>query len=285
MNITELERLLYSFYEISGMKISILDRRLHTVLMMQGTEEDFCSYIHRSPKCLDCCLQSDTEALKKAEQMGGLYTFTCPFGILEAIAPIKLGGTVIAYLFTALGVDKNSDNDIRAVDFAQRLAPNLSREVLERYMERVEKSNLSHFEAYAYMLPIMAQYIESNELMSDAEQSLGQLIKNYINNNLSRKITLADLSLSLHCSTVTLTEHFKREFGTTIMSYVTERRMEQAERLLLGDMPVLEVALACGFSDVEYFSRCFKSIHTLSPVAWRKEQRLNSEKTRKGSDI
>ena len=92
--------------------------------------------------------------------------------------------------------------------------------------------------------------------------------------NLSSKITLNDIARALHCSTVTLTEHFKAEFGITIMEYVTKKRMELAERLLLTtDEPLREVAGLSGFSDVEYFSRTFKRFYGTSPAAWRKEEK------------
>ena len=90
-------------------------------------------------------------------------------------------------------------------------------------------------------------------------------------NNLTRKLTLADIAWNLHCSTVTLTEHFKAEFGITIMDYVTKKRMELAEKILLAtDEPLREVSSRVGFSDVEYFSRTFKRYHGTSPAAWRK---------------
>ena len=129
-------------------------------------------------------------------------------------------------------------------------------------------------EAYADLLLIMAEYIEKNNLMSDNEQSLGQLIQSYVEKNLSGKITLADLSWNLHCSTVTLTEHFKREFGITIMQYVMQKRMEAAEAMLLkGTRSIGEIATTCGFLDMEYFSRTFKSIYGMSPSTWRRMKR------------
>ena len=96
-------------------------------------------------------------------------------------------------------------------------------------------------------------------------------VKAYVKNNLSKKITLSELSWKLHCSTVTLTEHFKKEFGITIMEYVTQKRMDKAKRLLENsDLSVREISEACGFSDIEYFSRSFKGIYKMSPSAWRK---------------
>ena len=120
------------------------------------------------------------------------------------------------------------------------------------------------------MLQVVAVYIENNNMLSYPRQSVGQMIKTYVKNNLNQKITLSDLSYSLHCSTVTLTTHFKQEFGITIMDYVTAKRMNLAEKLLLeNSYSVREIAEMCGFSDSEYFSRCFKEKHNISPLGWK----------------
>ena len=111
-------------------------------------------------------------------------------------------------------------------------------------------------------------------MLSSDTESIGRLVKYYVKNNLTRKLTLADIAWNLHCSTVTLTEHFKEEFGITIMEYVTKKRMDLAEKILVAtDEPLREVASRVGFSDVEYFSRTFKRFHGISPAAWRKANR------------
>ena len=105
--------------------------------------------------------------------------------------------------------------------------------------------------------------------------TIGQLVKSYVKNNLSKKITLSDISWKLHYSTVTLTEHFKNEYDMTIMEYVMKKRMEKASRLLHNsELSIREVAEDCGFSDNEYFSRCFKNTYGVSPVTWRKQLKI-----------
>ncbi len=272
MNIARLEKILRDFYEISGMEICLIDRKYHTLFACRHPYENFCAYIHRAPKCLEICLQSDTLELGRSAEKEELYTFVCPFGICEAIVPIRIENEVVAYLFAAMGITQGEDNDRFPVASAYRVAPNLNYELLMSSLSKMPHNSAERFSAYASVLPMMAKYIEANGLLSDSEQSIGQLAKNYINHNLSRKITLADISWNLHCSTVTLTEHFKREFGITVMQYVTEKRMKMAEKLLLTNATVIEVALQCGFSDVEYFSRCFKNRHGCSPMSWRKEK-------------
>jgi AraC-like DNA-binding protein len=123
------------------------------------------------------------------------------------------------------------------------------------------------------MMKVLAEYIANDDTLLGDYESIGQLIKRYVKNNLARKLTLNEIARNLHCSTVTLTEHFKREFGITINEYITKKRMSLAEKLLLStDKPLREVAALCGFPDVEYFSRTFKKFHDISPASWRREK-------------
>ena len=65
---------------------------------------------------------------------------------------------------------------------------------------------------------------------------------------------------------------FKSAVGTTPNRYVVLRRVERAKELLmLEGISVGEVAALCGFSDVYYFSKVFKSETGISPSRWRRE--------------
>lgn len=274
MNVPELERLLYDFYQISGMEVAILDTKYRNIISNRCPGKNFCAAVHKTPKCLDVCIQSDREHLDKVEESRRLLTYICPFGIFEAIAPIMKNGNVIAYLFFAMGIEERDGCDDYPLKKLREVSEAQDFEYLRQCIIEIPHYSRKTLEAYADLLLIMAEYIEKNNLMSDNEQSLGQLIQSYVEKNLSGKITLADLSWNLHCSTVTLTEHFKREFGITIMQYVMQKRMEAAEAMLLkGTRSIGEIATTCGFLDMEYFSRTFKSIYGMSPSTWRRMKR------------
>ncbi len=65
---------------------------------------------------------------------------------------------------------------------------------------------------------------------------------------------------------------FHKLAGMPPVAFLLERRIEKASRMLLeGERQVSEVAAACGFSDVFYFSRAFKKRRLVSPLRYRKE--------------
>ena len=271
----KLDTLIKHFYQISGMEIMLISNTFRTMIGQRCPYENLCALIHKSSVCLDICKSSDIERYEEASRTEDTLTYVCPFGITETIIPIKRNGKTVSYIFCSMGIIDGNDEEI-----AERIAhtaPGLHYDAVLDAVRAMPHLDKEHFEAYYTMLRLLAQHIELDDIALDAQPTIGQLTKKYIKTNLARKITLADLSWNLHCSTVTLTEHFKEEFGITIMDYVTRKRMELAEELLVGtDKSIKEVSMLSGFPDVEYFSRCFKKFHDVPPGEWRrlKEKKL-----------
>ncbi len=271
MNTSKIEEILQNFYEISGMDIAVLNNK-NKILARRYSGALYCSCIHRSQKCLDICIESDRCNMMKAKESGEMVSYKCPFGVHEAIMPINRNDDVIGYLFLGMGIEKNDEAKKELLENALNISPNLDKKAIEKSISGMPCHAKEKLYAYASLLPMIAEYIEANNLLTDDDMSVGQLVKGYVKNNLSNKITLSDISWHLHCSTVTLTEHFKKEFGMTIMEYVMIKKMQRAEQLLVNsDKSIREVSEACGFPSIEYFSRSFKKHSGLSPYAWRCE--------------
>lgn len=273
MKTLKIEDILQSFYEISGMDVAIVNSK-NKIIARRYSGALYCSNIHKSQKCMDMCLESDRCSLERACEMRGLYMYKCPFGIYEALMPIYKNDEIAAYVFVGMGIEDNAESAAELMSKALDVSPNLNKTQLEKSIADLPKFTKEKLDAFATLLPLIAEYIETNNLLADTDMTIGQLIKTYIKNNLAKKITLSDLSWQLHCSTVTLTEHFKKEYGITIMEYIMKKRMEKARRLLENsELSIREVAEECGFSDNEYFSRCFKESHGVSPTSWKKSQK------------
>ncbi len=274
MDMTKLYKILEDFYLISGMETSILDQDFHSIVVCRPSKETFCSVFHRAPGALDICKTSDIDHLDEVKATGTPALYTCPCGITEAIVPIIKGDSITAYIISSMGISAYEGCDLDVLNKTISLAPRMSREILLPRIKELSHLSSAQIGAYYNMLKMVAEHISNDETISSSSESIGKLVKYYVKNNLTRKLTLADIAWNLHCSTVTLTEHFKAEFGITIMEYVTNKRMELAERILIAtDEPLREVAARVGFSDVEYFSRTFKKYHGISPAAWRKKNK------------
>ncbi|MDH4584068.1 AraC family transcriptional regulator [Pseudomonas sp. BN415] len=70
-----------------------------------------------------------------------------------------------------------------------------------------------------------------------------------------------------------LIEAFRRAYGVPPHTYLLQRRVREAKRMLLGDQPPLEVALSLGFYDQAHFSGTFKRFTGVTPGQFRRAAR------------
>lgn len=133
---------------------------------------------------------------------------------------------------------------------------------------------------------------EGLELISCVYQLLNSLLKNELielratpRNTVVRKITeymenhfTEDLTVRELCSVFGYTEsHFCRKFkkstGLSPISYLTIIRLEYAGKLIKsGNESINHIASESGFSDSNYFTRCFKKHFGMSPTEYRKKR-------------
>ncbi len=97
----------------------------------------------------------------------------------------------------------------------------------------------------------------------------------YINDNFTSPITTEQLASMSHFSTGHFCNIFKETLGVSAKEYIKQLRIEKAQGLLeSSDMTATEIALCCGFSDLNYFSRTFRQKNNCTPSEYRAKSRL-----------
>ncbi len=92
----------------------------------------------------------------------------------------------------------------------------------------------------------------------------------YIDEHLARRITLAKLASVAHLSPIYFSKLFRRQTGLSPMAYLRQRRIAQAQSLLVeSDETVERIATQVGFDDPFHFSRSFRQLTGQSPSAYR----------------
>lgn len=92
----------------------------------------------------------------------------------------------------------------------------------------------------------------------------------YMEQNLAQEFTVAGMAETLLVSPRHLERLFRQYCRETPLEHLTELRMSRALHELSGtNLPVSEVAAACGFADSSYFSRVFKARYHVSPRRYR----------------
>lgn len=93
----------------------------------------------------------------------------------------------------------------------------------------------------------------------------------FLDSNYSEKITVNDISDVANLSPYYFCRLFKDTTGRSFIYYLNSLRIEKAEQLLKEtDMNITEVALACGFNDINYFSKIFKKYRNISASSLKK---------------
>ncbi len=91
----------------------------------------------------------------------------------------------------------------------------------------------------------------------------------YIQQNISQKLSLTDVSSAVHVSPSYLSHLFQKELGTTYIDYTNHLRIKHAARLLMEPSKITQVAVLSGFTDSKYFSKVFKQIMGESPKEYQ----------------
>ncbi|MCR5742331.1 MAG: AraC family transcriptional regulator [Lachnospiraceae bacterium] len=85
-----------------------------------------------------------------------------------------------------------------------------------------------------------------------------------------RPQSAADVAEELHISVSYLQHLYRDFFNTTLNADMIKGRVDHAARLLTSGMyTVSQVAVMCGYDNIEHFSRQFKKLKNVAPSRWR----------------
>ena len=101
--------------------------------------------------------------------------------------------------------------------------------------------------------------------LSRTECQALERVKAMIDADISRPVSIRDLARHGHINECSLKRAFKRAYGLPVHSYILDRRMSAARRLLELGRGVAETALCVGYGDASSFSRAFKRKYGCSP--------------------
>lgn len=95
--------------------------------------------------------------------------------------------------------------------------------------------------------------------------------KDYIDNHINLDLSLSAIAEKLYISPTYLSKMFKEEVGINFNSYVTEKKLELAKKLLLTTNESLnDIISKTGFNSANYFIKKFKERYGDSPVNYKR---------------
>nr|WP_295922709.1 AraC family transcriptional regulator [uncultured Dyadobacter sp.] len=135
----------------------------------------------------------------------------------------------------------------------------------------------------ASFLQIIDQLLDPEELVwlnvpdlisTYSTQTSGRVPKlmHYIQQNFKEDITLQQAASVAGLQIHSFCRFFKTLTNRTFSDFLNEVRIGFACKLLQqSDLPVTQIALESGYTNISYFNRCFKKINKISPKEYRNQ--------------
>jgi AraC-like DNA-binding protein len=124
---------------------------------------------------------------------------------------------------------------------------------------------------------LTARLEEIHGTTGTSESTYPEVVRNaiiYLRENYGTAYSAAATAAAVGLSTSHLRALFEKWLGESPKRFHSRYRIEQAQRLLSKqNLPVSEVALHVGFSDVHHFSRVFKQFTGLAPSRYVEQLR------------
>ena len=104
-----------------------------------------------------------------------------------------------------------------------------------------------------------------------AEKRLQRIVDS-LNEEYQSTVLLSELAEREGLTPTHLSHVFHEQMGVTFRDYLNDLRFENALRLMADEsLSITEIALNCGFSDVKYMTRLFKTRFGKTPAEYRKK--------------
>ena len=188
-------------------------------------------------------------------------------------------------LFHEVFLKRNQLNFVRNLFERSLKGISFSRKTIERVAPRLK--GLAEKEGFDSVLELMVILNElslspdsrtlsddvtyNTELIYNDSQRVEKVV-DFINENFSRTIRLAEAAELVEMAETAFSRFFKAKTGITFVDYLNDIRLGHASRLLIDSTsPIAEIAQECGFTSLTNFNRIFKKRKGLVPKDFREK--------------
>lgn len=141
-----------------------------------------------------------------------------------------------------------------------------------------EQSRFVQFLKFLYILYELSVADDARVLASGSfahtsrttESRRVQKVKQYIDDNYSKPLRLADLADLVGMTPVAFSRFFRQRTDRTLSEYIVDIRLGYAARMLVDSTKnISEICYECGFNNLSNFNRTFKAKRGLTPRDFR----------------
>ena len=146
---------------------------------------------------------------------------------------------------------------------------NLILTMLDEYTERPPLWQNMLLDYLNVMITQLCRKIESGLETNDLDD-MWQKLSEYIDSNISQKLSLTELASRCFYTPNYFSKIFKDRFGMSMTEYITRKRLDRATDLLINtDISIDDIAAQVGFADRSSFYHVFSKYFEVTPAQYR----------------
>ncbi|APW66594.1 hypothetical protein LPB137_12395 [Poseidonibacter parvus] len=150
----------------------------------------------------------------------------------------------------------------------------LNKEFFELFNILYEKSDVikKELELLTFLKNIFNKYVsEKTFLKIDETTKIAKDFKEYVEKNISSKLTLTSISKELKVSPYHIIRICNQDFGLSANAYIVNKRVHRAKKLISQGVDISEAAVEVGFYDQSHLTNVFKKVFALTPKAYQND--------------
>ncbi|HTV75973.1 MAG TPA: helix-turn-helix domain-containing protein [Candidatus Baltobacteraceae bacterium] len=241
----------------------------------ERNENSFCALISRASHACAACLQTQERLCAKAAREP--QTVTCPAGLCDTAAPVRMSDRLVGYLQSGQYFSKKPDGRQfeRTARLVAKWGVDVERKKLKEVYFATKVVSAKQQKSALKLLSIFAQHLAmlSNQVFIEQENAESPVIKSareYIQEHQSERLSLGQVARAVNMSTFYFCKTFKKVTGINFTDYLSRVRIEKSKNLLLNpNLRVSEIAFEVGFQSLTHFNRVFKNVLGQSPTDYR----------------
>lgn len=267
LNVEEMEEMLKLFYDLSGIRIVVIDENFCELLAYPKEKCPFCREIHSKPHLSALCDACDRESFLECRKRRDLYIYKCHIGLVEATIPLLHYDQIIGYVMFGQITDIKDKKELAA--FVEQVNRQYHTGCTVKGLKYRSEKQIG---AAAKLLEICTEYILLKELAAPQNSDNVLRARQYILEHLGEELSIGEICRHARVGRTELYRAFSQEYGMGIAAYIRKKRLSHAYELLRTTaLPVAVISDQSGFSDYNYFSRIFKKEYGLSPHQVRRK--------------
>lgn len=265
-----LNDILKELYTISGIQIDVYDLNGHSLARYPEQGAAFCQLVNQIPEGCNHCFLSAMSGFETVQKTHKVHIYKCHMGLYEAIVPLYHYGTLAGYMMTGQMLEQGATARETLLHNARRLPMPFGEELLSA-VDSLILITPEKMESFVTMCRICADYITNHHQFPVSTAHVIKELSSYLEEHYHESLHLEQLCHWFGYSKTRLNQLFRAHTGTSIYHYLTQLRLQKACEKLRGSHASIDsIALSCGFSNQNYFSRYFKKQIGCTPGEYRK---------------